>query len=683
MESFNKVNILFYVEPLIELENPYFKKDWINYLVNSFIKTLKSKQYNFMIITNEAILEECDKLLKVEYQAISQKELFKPFDITAYQDITKIWYHKSYNNEQLLKYKTLLKNKLDNFIPNIIITFTPIPFLESLYPKSLILHHEYSILSRKPFPQTWFLDPVGVVSDSFLNKYIDTINKNILTKKQDQFLKKYKDNAKQALLENNPFKEFLSKKRDYFEYLILLPLQFSGYYLFDEQAQFKSQYEYCVYVLDNTPINIGVVVNMHPAHPSLNDDAIKFLSKQYAHFIYSEIFSNIDNSAQYILPFIDAVVTVSSSTALVSTLLDKKIITLGETCFNYVSDAKSLDNIASTLSKPSNNKDNFIYFILTKYAISEKYLYDSKWLNNFLNNSIKREIDINFYDCIDTDENLLNNLNDTLHKNKLETPQYKNNFIQLYINISEEFSESSSIRMLFFDKNNIIFNLSKYKNIKSLRFDPIDNYCILKINNVLLDNRHICIIYTNAFFTDNDIYYFDTNDPQVYFEEINEKNKNELKIDIEYISIGNDARNQFPDTYKEILEEKSQKIKDLNEKVIFLALNNSAMALNPLKIFNWYLIIQKSNFFDENYYNDTYLDIKKNKINPILHYIRFGAKEGRNPNDSFNTIYYLTEYEDVAISKLNPLVHYIKYGESENRKISINKTINKKRMTNQ
>lgn len=80
-------------------------------------------------------------------------------------------------------------------------------------------------------------------------------------------------------------------------------------------------------------------------------------------------------------------------------------------------------------------------------------------------------------------------------------------------------------------------------------------------------------------------------------------------------------------------------------------------------------ILQKSELFDEEYYLNTYNDIKTANIIPAEHYMEHGHLEGRNPSVLFNTNFYLEKYPDVRELKVNPLLHYIKYGQDENREI--------------
>jgi glycosyltransferase involved in cell wall biosynthesis len=79
------------------------------------------------------------------------------------------------------------------------------------------------------------------------------------------------------------------------------------------------------------------------------------------------------------------------------------------------------------------------------------------------------------------------------------------------------------------------------------------------------------------------------------------------------------------------------------------------------------LIIRNSGLFDRDYYLRVYPDVQSSNQNPIMHYIKTGWREGKNPSEDFNTHFYLRENKDVRHSEMNPLVHYIKYGRVENR----------------
>ncbi len=114
--------------------------------------------------------------------------------------------------------------------------------------------------------------------------------------------------------------------------------------------------------------------------------------------------------------------------------------------------------------------------------------------------------------------------------------------------------------------------------------------------------------------------------------------------------------------------------------------------------------IASSSIFDSAYYLNRYEDIKRRNSEPLRHYLKYGHKEGRNPNAFFDTKfyrdkylkgnkeinplyhylssnsyfscktsnffdgdYYLKRYPDVLKSGMNPLVHFLNFGLSEGR----------------
>jgi len=80
-----------------------------------------------------------------------------------------------------------------------------------------------------------------------------------------------------------------------------------------------------------------------------------------------------------------------------------------------------------------------------------------------------------------------------------------------------------------------------------------------------------------------------------------------------------------------------------------------------------YLQIKRSGLFDAKYYLETYPDVRSADVDPLMHFIKQGWKEGRNPSSLFDTNYYLKQYDDVSTTKINPLIHYLKFGAFENR----------------
>jgi tetratricopeptide (TPR) repeat protein len=76
--------------------------------------------------------------------------------------------------------------------------------------------------------------------------------------------------------------------------------------------------------------------------------------------------------------------------------------------------------------------------------------------------------------------------------------------------------------------------------------------------------------------------------------------------------------------------------------------------------------VASSSLFDQRYYLTSNPDVADAGVDPVIHYIDFGAQELRNPSTFFNTREYLLRNPVVTALTLNPLLHYILNSEQEN-----------------
>lgn len=81
------------------------------------------------------------------------------------------------------------------------------------------------------------------------------------------------------------------------------------------------------------------------------------------------------------------------------------------------------------------------------------------------------------------------------------------------------------------------------------------------------------------------------------------------------------------------------------------------------------LAVWRSGLFDRKYYLKTNPDVSVSGVNPLIHFLRFGWKEGRNPNIDFDLRCYLAANPDVRAAGVNPLVHYVRAGAREGRRL--------------
>jgi len=79
------------------------------------------------------------------------------------------------------------------------------------------------------------------------------------------------------------------------------------------------------------------------------------------------------------------------------------------------------------------------------------------------------------------------------------------------------------------------------------------------------------------------------------------------------------------------------------------------------------LDLKRSIYFDADWYLQKYPDVREQKTDPALHYLRHGAHELRDPGPLFSTTQYIRNNPDVGTAGANPLLHYERHGRYEGR----------------
>lgn len=72
--------------------------------------------------------------------------------------------------------------------------------------------------------------------------------------------------------------------------------------------------------------------------------------------------------------------------------------------------------------------------------------------------------------------------------------------------------------------------------------------------------------------------------------------------------------------------------------------------------------VRRSGLFDADWYTARYGDVARSGLDPLFHYLRYGAYEGRDPNPDFDSHWYSRTYGELIGNDVNPLLDYIRNG---------------------
>src|SRR5918912_1737890 len=87
-------------------------------------------------------------------------------------------------------------------------------------------------------------------------------------------------------------------------------------------------------------------------------------------------------------------------------------------------------------------------------------------------------------------------------------------------------------------------------------------------------------------------------------------------------------------------------------------------------LFSDYEAIRKSGLFDPEHYIQAYPDAAERNVDPLVHYLEEGAREGRAPHPDFDTAFYLEQCKQRGEEPANPLLHYLLIGAARGFRIS-------------
>jgi len=194
------------------------------------------------------------------------------------------------------------------------------------------------------------------------------------------------------------------------------------------------------------------------------------------------------------------------------------------------------------------------------FGFNNRFLNEDEFLNsiyNILNKLYQvvikdyKQEKVSSYIFID----LLSQLNNLkIYIDTVKVKYKKNDFAQLFIDNGGGFNEQNSIKINFENMNEgmrlLEFDLTDYKNINNLRFDPLNQQANIEIKKIefigyageVMD-INLNMIFSDALLKMNNIYYFFNNDPKFIIPLINYKkfasnNVKKIKILIDYNKIG-------------------------------------------------------------------------------------------------------------------------------------------------
>lgn len=401
----HSLNILFYIEPWIEQDNAFWKQDYIWWFGNqaNVLKETKGFDYNCLFITGESLASKFKEITTFDgdNRIISNDKLLKLF--SSSQSALSMWMNfnsiknnsNTFEKEMMLQMAKLVETELSGFEPDVIFTITPVPYLEYLFPNSLILHKN-ALYAREPWPELHIYDPKAFMSDAAIRK------KNWQNAVYDidacqLLIKQHSEMMLDDIQKHNPFEEKIFEIRKKYTKIILLSLQEIQYVSFYAFLSDKTQISYISKCIEYFSHDTAIIVTQHPACPTLDHNTMEWMSQKYTNlFHFSSYNLNITHSpSQYLIPLTDALITLSSGLAFQALMWKKRVFLSGQTyllhlpnCLPLNADTK--DN-CDLIIEEQKDCDTFLYWLLTYYVFGNSFLLKENWLHDRILTMLNRK----------------------------------------------------------------------------------------------------------------------------------------------------------------------------------------------------------------------------------------------------------------------------------------------------
>ena len=365
---------LFWVSPVTELNLPLQKKAWVTAFVPRVLAALRESQgeVEATIAVSEDValwIERESVAIQGRVVALAQRELLDGYRVNALL-MMKDLQRGVFRNDDITPLLSHVRMRLGgDYNPDVIVAFGPSAYLRKLYPGAQLFHHEYSVFSRAPYPETWTFDPVGVGYRFSLASEAATINAIPTLEEERCALADYRSSVREALAANRYVTEYFCDLRKRYDRILLFPLGYESHYETLLTLPHQGQFEVVEQILDSVSEKTCVIVTQHPARPAVLAEGLDELRGRHPNLEFQEWYLGVPGFSQIALVYVDVCACLNTSLAYQAAFLNCRLVSLDGFCAG-IADATEFEALESVCSATPMNRDGFILWSLKHYAIS-------------------------------------------------------------------------------------------------------------------------------------------------------------------------------------------------------------------------------------------------------------------------------------------------------------------------
>ena len=367
-------------------------------------KLIYEKIDDFGYELNESRKAELNNFMrKLEIVTISDEEFINCFNNKL--STTDIYVQDmSGEIDNYEKISKLVKEKIGDFDPDFIFTYPyESVYLRKIFPNKLVFDCDNAVFSRDPLPLCMYADPIGRFKDNFMSRFREQLKCFSITPEQDKKVQTFKTELAELFNQLYNCGHLIEPYKKQFRKIILVPLE--SQYKMKGVSDFSNDMSVMLYVLQNIPQDVGVIFTYHWGSRCFPRSFMFYLKNKYKNIIYIPELQQFHMASLPLFPYIDAVINLSSTTGIMAMFWDIPVISIGYNFNKWFADSEDLQDINKIIDAPKTNKNNIIYWYLTRYALFEKRFNDSEFLEKYFSNKVAKfnqnGIDFSFYEQIE------------------------------------------------------------------------------------------------------------------------------------------------------------------------------------------------------------------------------------------------------------------------------------------
>lgn len=323
------MNILFYIEPVVFRQEPSLLMTWIWWIEEI---AQANPEAQFAIVSSAWLCDRVSNPTIVRFP-ISAHDATKAYDFERLPYVKSLFDDRLPDNQQLLE---RLRPIDKNFQPQVVVSFTENRFLKNAFSDADIFYTEIGSTPRIEANQTFFLDPCGH-QNGIMNDQIErllALEPPLTIEQSDTIWNKRSKQYIETHPLHEPVKEWLSGLKG--KPIRLLALQPNDWLTYDGVYEPIPEEEIIYKLAMEMPD--AVLVPTHHRGQHLSQDMQAYISNEFPNVIFppAEIATGV---TELFAPYIDELITISSTVGMVAVLEGKAVRTLGTAAFSKLAEA--------------------------------------------------------------------------------------------------------------------------------------------------------------------------------------------------------------------------------------------------------------------------------------------------------------------------------------------------------